>query len=81
MADFSLIKTLQGNPTPPTQSLLPEGIVYEEYEVDSYDCGTITVHVPRSEAELFEQALSEYTVIVRSDVRSLMRTHRGIIGK
>ena len=79
MADYSLLKKLQEKPQPVTPPLLPEGIKYEEYEVDAYDCGTLTVFVPESESEAFEAALMEHTVLVRADIRALMRAHRGII--
>lgn len=80
MSDFSLIKSLQTPVDPKTQSPLPEGIRYEEYEVDTYDCDVVKVFIPLSESEAFESELSDYTVVVRSDVRSLMRKYRGIIG-
>jgi hypothetical protein len=81
MTDYSLIKSLQEPKEAKTQPLLPEGIKYDEYEVETYDSGTITVHVPLSEASAFEQSLISCDVIIRSDIRNLMRKHRGIIGK
>lgn len=80
MSDYSLIKSFQDKPSDADKPLLPEGVKYEEYEVDTYDCGTITVHVPLAESASFEQSLLSSDVIVRSDIRKLMRKHRGIIG-
>ncbi len=80
MADFPLIKELQRTPKEEARPLLPEGIKYEQYEIDAHDCGTMKVYVPLSEAQAFETAVAAHTVLVRSDVRKLLRTHRGIIG-
>ena len=77
MSDFPLIKLLH-NPPEAKKSLLPEGIKYQRYEIVPKE-GTMTVYIPMRECEAFEEALMEYKVLLRSDVRSLLRTHRGII--
>lgn len=78
MTKFALIKQLQ-NPTKAEKPLLPEGIRYQEYVIEPKD-GKMTVFVPLRETEEFEKALQKQTVLLRSDVRRLLRTHRGIIG-
>ena len=78
MSNFSLIKQLQQGPSTEKQCL-PKGIKYQEYEIEPKD-GTMTVFIPLKEAEAFEQALQEINILLRSDVRNLLRAHRGIIG-
>ncbi len=78
MSNFSLIKQLQ-NPPKQEKSLLPEGIKYQEYVVQPKD-GDMTVFIPLREAEAFEVAVGEIDTLLRADVRTLLRNHRGIIG-
>jgi hypothetical protein len=78
MSKYSLIKQLHNPPTVETP-LLPEGIRYQEYQIDPKD-GTMTVFIPLREADAFEESLMEYSTLLRSDVRTLLRKHRGIIG-
>lgn len=78
MSNFSLIKQLQ-TPVKQEKSLLPEGIKYQEYVVQPKD-GDMTVFIPLREAEAFEAAIIEIDILLRSDVRTLLRNHRGIIG-
>ncbi len=80
MTDYSLIKQLHNQPEQEEQ-LLPEGIDYQQFEIATHDTDDMTVFVPISEAQNFEQSLMKYTVLVRSDVRNELRNHRGIIGK
>lgn len=78
MSNFSLIKQLQQGPSADEQRL-PKGIEYQEYQVEPKD-GTMTVFIPLREADAFEQSLKEIDILLRSDVRDLLRKHRGIIG-
>lgn len=78
MSEFSLIKQLQ-NPATEEKPLLPRGIEYQEYVVEPRE-GSMTVFVPLRETEAFEEAIKGHAVLLRSDVRDLLRTHRGIIG-
>lgn len=78
MSNFSLIKQLQ-NPTAEDEPRLPKGIRYQEYEIEPKD-GTMTVFIPLKEAEAFEESLMEFNILLRADVRSLLRKHRGIMG-
>ncbi len=78
MSKFSLIKQLQ-NPTSVEKPLLPRGIQYQEYVIEPKD-GNMTVFIPLREAAAFEEAIQEHAILFRSDVRTLLRTHRGIIG-
>lgn len=78
MSKFSLIKQLQ-NPATEEKPLLPRGIKYQEYVVEPQE-GDMTVFIPLRETEAFETAIKEQAVLLRSDVRRLLRAHRGIIG-
>lgn len=78
MTKFALIKQLH-NPPVEEKPLLPEGIQYQEYVIEPKD-GKMTVFIPLRESEEFEKSLLKQTVLLRSDVRQLLRTHRGIIG-
>lgn len=78
MSKFSLIKQLQEQPET-EKSVLPKGIQYQEYDVQTKD-GDMTVFIPLREAEAFEKSLSEQTIVFRGDIRRLLRKHRGIIG-
>jgi len=78
MSKFSLIKQLQ-NPATEEKPLLPRGIKYQEYVVEPQE-GDMTVFIPLRETEAFEAAIKEQAVLLRSDVRRLLRAHRGIIG-
>lgn len=79
MSKFSLIKQLKTPEETAEPSLLPEGIRYQEYEVEHKD-GSMTVFIPLRETEAFEQSLMEIDNLLRTDIRDLLRTHRGIIG-
>jgi hypothetical protein len=78
MSEYSLIKQLQ-NPATEEKPLLPRGIKYQEYVVEPQE-GDMTVFIPLRETEAFEAAIKEEAVLLRSDVRRLLRAHRGIIG-
>jgi len=78
MSKFSLIKQLQIAPIQ-EKSLLPEGIKYQEYVVQPKD-GNMTVFIPLRETEAFETAVGKIDILLRADVRTLLRDHRGIIG-
>ncbi len=78
MSEYSLIKQLQ-NPATEEKPLLPRGVKYQEYVVEPQE-GDMTVFIPLRETEAFEAAIKEEAVLLRSDVRRLLRAHRGIIG-
>jgi hypothetical protein len=78
MSEYSLIKQLQNPPTE-EKPRLPRGLDYQEYVVEPQE-GNMTVFIPIRETEAFEEAIKEHTVLLRSDVRRLLRAHRGIIG-
>ena len=78
MSNYSLIKQLQSGPTE-EKSLLPKGIEYQEQTVRPKE-GDMTVFIPIKEAEAFQNAINDINVLVRADVRTLLRNHRGIIG-
>ena len=78
MSKYSLIKQLQ-NPATEEKPRLPRGIQYQEYVVEPKE-GNMTVFIPLRETEAFEEGIKECAVLLRSDVRRLLRTHRGIIG-
>jgi len=77
MSKFSLIKQLQSGPTE-VKSLLPKGIEYQEQTVQPKE-GDMTVFIPIKEAEAFQNAINDIDVLLRADVRTLLRNHRGII--
>ena len=79
MTDFSLIKQI-ARPQPEVKSNLPKGIEYDELCVETHDAGKMTVFLPKSTSQSFEAAINEYTVVVKSDVKDLLREFRGING-
>ena len=78
MSKYSLIKQLQSGPIE-EKSLLPKGIEYQEQVVQPKE-GSMTVFIPIREAEAFQTAINDIAVLMRADVRTLLRNHRGIIG-
>ena len=78
MSNYSLIKQLQSGPTE-EKSLLPKGIKYQEQTVRPKE-GDMTVFIPIREAEAFQSAINDIDILLRADVRTLLRNHRGIIG-
>lgn len=80
MTEFSLLQQLQNKQTP-TPPLLPRGVKYDDILVTPHDTPEMLVHIPISESASFREAINQYTVLVKTDVRNELRKHRGIIGK
>lgn len=78
MTKYTLINQLQQPNTEKDKPLLPEGVQYQEYVIEPKD-GKMTVFIPLKEATAFEDAITKHTILLRSDVRNLLRIHRGIM--
>ena len=75
---FSLLSTLN-NSNKPKESMLPKGHKYQEYII-TVEGQEKTVFIPLRESETFEQLLSNTKEITITQLREILRKHRGIKG-
>jgi len=76
MKDFTLIKSLEEGESAPERL----GIKYQQYEID-VDSKPTNILIPLRECENFEQNIGNFENITKSNLRTLLREHRGIIQK